>query len=209
MEKTEFKILVAEDDAIVRDVIVRFLSEEGYPVIAANDGIEAVKLLRLENITLVLSDLRMPGADGMEVLRTAMQMNPKTAVVILTAYGTLDTALEAMKEGAYDYIVKPFVMQQLLLVVRNAFTMASLLEENEQLSIQLRETYRSLEALKASGSNRHEVITLNSADRIKKLKQLNMIDEEEARVLEERMESRDRKENIRKYSSLVNDLKNR
>ncbi len=125
-------------------MIVKFLSEEGYSVIVANDGHAAIKFLRLEDIKLVLTDLRMPGADGMEVLRTAMQINPKIAVVLITAYGTLDTALDAMKEGAYDYIVKPFVMQQLLLVVRNAYKMANLIEENEKLSKHLKEVYRKL-----------------------------------------------------------------
>jgi DNA-binding NtrC family response regulator len=107
VDKSSFKILIAEDDEIVQDVIVKFLEDEGYRVVLANDGLEALKILRRDDIRLVLSDLRMPGADGMEVLRTAMQINPRIAVVILTAYGTLDTALEAMKEGAYDYIVKP------------------------------------------------------------------------------------------------------
>lgn len=151
MEKREFLILVAEDDAIVRDVIENFLAEAGYAAVAAADGPSALQVLRLNDVRLVLTDLRMPGADGMEVMRAAIQNNPKTAVVVLTAYGTLDTALEAMKEGAYDYIVKPFVMQQLLLVVRNAFRMANLMEENEQLSNQLRETARSLETFRSSG----------------------------------------------------------
>ncbi len=180
MEKNDFKILVAEDDEIVRDVIVKFLADVGYPVFTANDGLAAIKLLRLEDIKLILTDLRMPGADGMEVLRTAIQMNPRIAVVLLTAYGTLDTALEAMKEGAYDYIVKPFVMQQLLLVVRNAYKMAALIEENEKLSRHLKEIYRDLEAIKKSGNddnNRDLTDNVNG--------------------------------NIKKYSSLVNDLKGR
>ena len=153
MEKIEFKILVAEDDSLVRDVIVRFLEEEKYPVVVANDGIAAIKLLRLEDIKLVLADLRMPGADGMEVLKAAVRNDPDIAVVVLTAYGTLDTALEAMREGAYDYIVKPFVMQQLLLVVRNAFRMSNLNEENRKLSYYLKEMYRNLEAMKIPGND--------------------------------------------------------
>ncbi len=151
MKKGEFKVLVAEDDDIVRDVIVKFLTGEGYSVVVANDGLEAINMLRLEDIKLVLSDLRMPGADGMEVLRSSMRINPNIAVVIITAYGTLDTALEAMNEGAYDYIVKPFVMQQLLLVVRNAFKMAMLMEENNKMADQLKETHRKLESIKTAG----------------------------------------------------------
>ncbi len=207
MKKSEFKILVAEDDEMVRDVIIKFLSEEKYPVVAADNGLAAIKLLRLEDIKLVLADLRMPGADGMEVLRTAVRIDPKIAVVLLTAYGTLDTALESMKEGAYDYIVKPFVMQQLLLVVRNAFRMANLVEENRQLSSYLKETYRDLEAIKTVGCGQTCALPRDSIEKIEKLKELKVLDVEEAEILKEKMASGSADENVRKYSSLINDLK--
>lgn len=190
MKKAEFKVLVAEDDDIVRDVIVKFLTDEGYSVVVANDGVEAIKMLRLEDIKLVLTDLRMPGADGMEVLRSSMRVDPNIAVVIITAYGTLDTALEAMKEGAYDYVVKPFVMQQLLLVVRNAFKMAMLMEENNKMADQLKETHRKLEAIKISGVQNTEII-----------------DEPEDSKYEISNESDGNVESIKKYNSLVNGLK--
>jgi DNA-binding NtrC family response regulator len=190
VKKTEFKVLVAEDDDIVRDVIVKFLTDEGYSVVVANDGIEAIKMLRLEDIKLVLSDLRMPGADGMEVLRSSMRINPNIAVVIITAYGTLDTALEAMNEGAYDYVVKPFVMQQLLLVVRNAFKMAMLMEENNMMADQLKETYRKLESIKKAG-----------------VQNTVIIDEPEDNKDEISNESDGNLESIKKYNLLVNELK--
>jgi len=190
VKKTEFKILVAEDDDIVRDVIVKFLTDEGYSVVVANDGLEAINMMRLEDIKLVLSDLRMPGADGMEVLRTSMRINPSIAVVIITAYGTLDTALEAMNEGAYDYVVKPFVMQQLLLVVRNAFKMAMLIEENDKMAVQLKETYKKLESIKKAGVQNAAAIAETEDEKE------NMSDEYQGNG-----------ESIKKYSSLVNGLK--
>jgi DNA-binding NtrC family response regulator len=205
VDKREFKILIAEDDEIVRNVISKFLTDEGYPVVTAKDGLGALDHLRLEDIKLVLSDLRMPGADGMEVLRTAMQLNPRISIVLLTAYGTLDTALEAMKEGAYDYIVKPFVMQQLLLVARNAFKMASLMEENQKLSDQLKEIYGELETLKKSEKTPGENVSGYSIERIEKLEAEEVIDTHEARLLKERLVSAH--ENIKKYSTLVHDLK--
>jgi DNA-binding NtrC family response regulator len=156
--KSDFKILVAEDDEMVKTMIAGALSEEGYSVVAVSDGLAAVKLLRVEEIKLVLADLRMPGADGMEVLRAAVRANSKTAVVVITAYGTLDTTLKAMNEGAYDYIVKPFVMQQLLMVVRNAYERAILIRENEELSGQLRETHHNLEDFKALDGNKRSVL---------------------------------------------------
>ncbi|MBI4847517.1 MAG: response regulator [Nitrospirae bacterium] len=205
MEKHEFKILVADDDAMVREVIVKFLSEQGYAVLTATDGLEALRLLMFEDIKLVITDLRMPGADGMTVLRTAMQSNHRVAVVILTAYGTLDTALEAVREGAYDYIVKPFVMQQLLLVVRNAYKMTGLFDENERLARQLKETCKNHDAARASGRGNNTTAAPDSLVRIEKLKELNIINADEAEILKERLVSGDEK--IKKYSSLVNDLK--
>ncbi|MEW6602558.1 MAG: response regulator [Nitrospirota bacterium] len=207
MNKSEFKILIADDDAIVRDVIVKFLTDEGYPVIAANDGIAAMKSLRLEDVKLVLTDLRMPGADGMEVLRAAIQTDPRTPVVLLTAYGTLDTALEAMKEGAYDYIVKPFVMQQLLLVVRNAYRMASLIEENEKLSGHLKEIYRQLDAVK--NPDRNKGLAGASTDGITAAGNPAARDMDDDRFSWRAADTGSESDILRRYSSLVKDLKER
>ncbi len=214
MKQSSFKILVAEDDAIVRDVVVKFLSEEGYAVVVAHDGLDAIRLLSLEDIKMVLTDLRMPNADGMEVLRTAVQINPRMPVVLLTAYGTLDTALEAMKEGAYDYIVKPFVMQQLLLVVRNAYKMINLIEENERLSAHLREMYRNLDEEKSGKDQISELAESGSRKRIDKLQDLGIITAEEAYILKEKLQSEGEPEEvnnghqrIKEYGTLINGLK--
>lgn len=209
MNKSDFRILIAEDDAIVRDVIYKFLTDEGYSVVTARDGIAAMKLLRLEDIKLVLTDLRMPGADGMEVLRSTIQMNPRIAVVLLTAYGTLDTALEAMKEGAYDYIVKPFVMQQLLLVVRNAYRMASLMSENEKLSNHLKEIYRQLEALKNPARNRGNSAAEEIPGQIARMKELPVNEVAERESDGRGPASGADNETMKRYSTLVNDLKDR
>lgn len=208
MEKSDFKILVAEDDAMVREVIVKFLTEEKYPVVVANDGIEAIKLLRLEDVKLVLTDLRMPGADGMEVLRAAVSNDPNIAVVLLTAYGTLDTALEAMREGAYDYIVKPFVMQQLLLVVRNAFRMANLVEENHQLSYYLKEMYRNLEAIKMKGSNKVNSGEKGVNKKKERSKKPDVPDIAQKKAVDDKNISQPENDNLKKYSRLINELKN-
>lgn len=214
MKQSSFKILVAEDDAIVRDVVVKFLTEEGYAVVVAHDGLDAIRLLSLEDIKMVLTDLRMPNADGMEVLRTAVQINPRMPVVLLTAYGTLDTALEAMKEGAYDYIVKPFVMQQLLLVIRNAYKMTNLIEENERLSAHLREMYRNLDEEKSGKDQISELAGSGSRKRIDKLQDLGIITAEEAYILKEKLQSEGEPEEvnnghqrIKEYGTLINGLK--
>ena len=209
MEKNKFNILIAEDDEIVRDVMLRFLTEEGYKVFVAEDGISAINILRMEDIHLVLTDLRMPGADGMEVLRAAIKINPKISVVILTAYGTLDDALKAMREGAYDYIVKPFVMQQLLLVVRNAHRMYELMVENERLSTQLREALRQIEALKSGRAVDNINVSHDPEERINKLKEMGLLDKDEADILIGRIKSASpAKESMKRYSNMIDKKKN-
>ncbi|MBI4697835.1 MAG: response regulator [Nitrospirae bacterium] len=187
MDKKEFKVLIAEDDEIVRDVIVRAISGDGYSVVVANDGLAAIRLLRLEDIKLVITDLRMPGADGMEVLRNAKRVDPKIAVVVLTAYGTLDTTLQVIKEGAYDYALKPFVIQELLLVVRNAYERAVLIRDNEELSSHLKETYRNLETIRTLGSSNDTVVKLDNVERIERLRKLGIINADEAETLKEKI----------------------
>ncbi|UCD35467.1 MAG: response regulator [Nitrospiraceae bacterium] len=209
MDKSQFKILVAEDDRIVQDVIANFLSGEGYPVIRADDGLTAMEMIRLEEVRMVLTDLRMPGADGMEVLRAALEGNRRIPVVLMTAYGTLDTALEAMNEGAYDYIVKPFVMQQLLLVVRNAYRVASLIDENEKLTAQLKALYREHENLRALRNKGGESVNEDSSVNVEYLREQNIIDADEAAMLKERINAGSAGEAVKKYSLLVRELKGR
>lgn len=187
MLKREFKILVADDDEIALDVVSSLLSKEGYPVLTAKDGIEAIAILRREDIGLVITDLRMPGADGIEVLRNAVRIDPNMAVVILTAYGTLDSALEAMEEGAFDYLTKPFKVQEVLIIAARAFKRAMLLEERRELIKLLRDTYRDLEIVKGISISNNLDIQLSWIERLESLKRMDVITEEEANILKERL----------------------
>lgn len=187
MLKRDFKILVADDDEIALDVVSSLLSKEGYPVLTAKDGIEAIAILRRENIGLVITDLRMPGADGIEVLRNAVRIDPNMAVVILTAYGTLDSALEAMEEGAFDYLTKPFKVQEILIIAARAFKRAMLLEERRELIKLLRDTYRDLEIVKGISISNNLDIQLSWIERLESLKRMDVITEEEANILKERL----------------------
>jgi len=207
VKKSDFKILIAEDDQVVRDVMVKFLEGEGYAIVTAHDGISAINQLRVEDIRLVLTDLRMPGADGMEVLRTALQINPGTAVVILTAYGTLDTALEAMREGAYDYVLKPFVMQQLLLVVRNAFAMINLTAEKDELLKHLKKLHRDFEDFKNDLPGNTVSQAMEVVEIIDRLNALGIIDSEEVKMLRGRAFSASGGDVIKRYSLLADEIK--
>ncbi len=187
MNKKEFKILVVDDDEIVRDAISSLLSEEGFYVVSARDGLDAIRLLRVEDIGLVITDLRMPGADGNEVLKYAVRNNRDLAVVILTAYGTLDAALEAIKEGAYDYLTKPFRVQEIILLADKVFRRAQLIEENRELRKSLRDTYRDINLVKTIVRSNNPEITAAWIEKIEKLKVANIITQQDAEILKERI----------------------
>ena len=187
MEKKDFKILVADDDEIARDVIRSLLSKEEYPVVTAKDGLEAIRVLRLEGINLVITDLRMPGADGIEVLKYAVRKNPDIAVVIITAYGTLDTAIEAIKEGAYDYMTKPYKVQEILALAEKAFKRELLIQENKELIQHLRDTYRDIEVIKTIAGSKNPEITTSWIERIERLKGMNVLTTDEVEILKERL----------------------
>jgi len=187
VEKNNFRILVADDDDIARDVITTLLSRDGFSVTSAADGLEAINALRIDDVHLVISDLMMPGADGIEVLRFAVRSNPDIAVVILTAYGTLDTTLEAIRAGAYDYLTKPFKAQEISIIAERAFQRAQLIEDNRELKKNLRDTYRDLELLRNITASNNPDVTTGWLERIEKLKTMNVLLAQEADVLKERL----------------------
>jgi two-component system response regulator PilR (NtrC family) len=171
----------------VRDVITVLLSREGYAVTPVNDGLEAISRLRIEDFHLVITDLIMPGADGIEVLKYAARGSRDMAVIILTAFGTLDTTLEAIKEGAYDYLTKPFKTQELAILAEQAFQRAQLLADNRELKKNLRETYRDLELLGNFAAGGNPEVTAGWLERIEKLKSMNVLPAREAEVLKVRL----------------------
>ncbi len=185
MDKKDFKILVADDDDIVRDVITTLLSREGYSVASFSDGLEAMNRLRVEDVHLVITDLMMPGANGIEVLKYAVRSNPDIAVILLTAYGTLDTTLEAIKEGAYDYLTKPFKTQEIVILTARAYKKAQLIAENRELKKNLREVYRDLKLLKSVTASNNPEETTRWQERIERLKGMNVFLVQEAEVLKE------------------------
>jgi len=114
------RILVVDDEDIVRTSCSRTLSPEGYEVRLAKNGVEGLKMASEERFDLVLTDLKMPDMDGIEVLRIIKEKWPETAVIIVTGYQTVDTAVKAIKLGAYDYIEKPFTPDALIAAVAEA-----------------------------------------------------------------------------------------
>src|SRR3569623_1438858 len=117
------KILVADDEQNLRRVLVALLRRDGHEVVQAASGLEAID--RLADVDVVITDLRMPGADGMEVLRTASKSFPHTPVIMITAYGSVGQAVEAIKAGAFDYIEKPFEQDSIRVIVDKAIGQAT------------------------------------------------------------------------------------
>ncbi|MHB8058332.1 MAG: sigma-54-dependent transcriptional regulator [Desulfuromonadaceae bacterium] len=131
------KILVIDDDTSLRRVVEYNLQEAGYRVQSASGGEEGLQQFAEEIPDLVITDMKMPGMDGMQVLKLIKERSPETLVIMITAFGTVDVAVEAMKAGAYDYITKPFNRDELRLTVAKALTFSSLTAENRRLKHEL------------------------------------------------------------------------
>ncbi len=131
------KILVIDDDTSLRRVLEYNLQEEGYDVQAAASGEEGLFFFGQSKPDLVITDMNMPGMDGLMVLKAIKERSPETLVMIITAFGTIDVAVGAMKAGAYDYITKPFHRDALKLTVQKALQFSGLSEENRRLKSEL------------------------------------------------------------------------
>jgi two-component system response regulator PilR (NtrC family) len=127
------RLLVVDDEQSMREWLTIALSQDGFEVESAGSGEDALKVLERTPIDLALVDLRMPGLDGLETLRRIKQLDESVSVVIMTAYATAETAVQALKEGAYDYIIKPFKVDELRHLVQNALERRRLKAENDRL----------------------------------------------------------------------------
>ena len=135
-------LLVADDDPAVRQSLERTLTREGYAVVLAPDGQAALERLQAGGVDLVLSDLKMPGLTGLELLRQAKAVAPDVDVILLTAFGTVEEAVRAMKDGATDFLTKPFQRAQLTKVVRQALERRDLIAQNRALQKRLDDLLR-------------------------------------------------------------------
>jgi len=140
--KKKVKILVVDDEAIIRESLRDWLSDVGHQVLTAENGFQALKMIEKEKPGIAIVDLVMPGMDGIELLKRAKEISPSIEVIIVTAYGSIPTAITAMKEGAYDYIEKPFCPEKAELLIERLVEHQGLLEENISLHQRLEERYR-------------------------------------------------------------------
>ncbi|MBQ6926585.1 MAG: sigma-54-dependent Fis family transcriptional regulator [Kiritimatiellae bacterium] len=135
------RILVVDDEPRILSLMHCLLKNEGLEVVSEHDGAAAIERIRSESFDLILTDIRMAPVDGMQVFRVARAERPDTPVVFLTAYGAISTAIEAMKGGAFDYLTKPFKVDELLVTIRRALKYRSLVTERDQLRQQLSASY--------------------------------------------------------------------
>ncbi|HSB80732.1 MAG TPA: sigma-54 dependent transcriptional regulator, partial [Candidatus Methylomirabilis sp.] len=136
------RILIVDDEEQMRDLLVKVLEKNGFQVAVCGGGGEALAFLEKEPMDLVVTDVRMPGMGGMEALRAIKELNPEIVVIIMTAFGSIDQAVQAVKDGAYDYINKPFKIDEMLLTIEKALEERRLRHEVTTLRQELRTRYR-------------------------------------------------------------------
>ncbi len=135
------KVLVVDDEEIMRESLSGWLEEDGLEVITAASGPEALKLIAKETFDLMMVDLKMPGMDGIQFLQKAQYIQPQTPVLIMTAYATVDTAVQAIKEGAYDYVTKPFNPDEISITIQKILQNQRVVRENIKLRLLINKQY--------------------------------------------------------------------
>ncbi len=133
-------VLLADDEDTLRENLALVLKDEGFEVLACRDGNEALRALKSHSVDAIITDLRMPGLTGMELITRAAKLAPDAGIIVITAFGEVETAVEAMKRGAKDYMCKPIIFDEVILRLKRLFLQDNLVRENKQLREQIRES---------------------------------------------------------------------
>jgi DNA-binding NtrC family response regulator len=158
----ETRILVVDDEENLRRLLVKLLGQEGFAVDEAVDGEDGLAKYKAGRYDLVLLDLKLPKLDGLSVLRAIMEHDPDSLVILITAFSTIDTAIQAIKLGAYDYVAKPFRPEELLIVVNQALERGRLIRENRALQNELMRTFK-FEGIVGDSPKMRQVLQLAAA----------------------------------------------
>ena len=135
------RILIVEDEETLRESLRRVFTREGYDVETSESAESALRVIEGKTFELIITDIILPGASGIELLKRCRELFPEQIVVVMTAYASLETAVEALRAGAYDYVVKPIMHEEIKRIVRNALHERSLKSENRILKKQIGELY--------------------------------------------------------------------
>jgi len=142
--KEILRVLLVDDYIPSRNVLEELLQGDDFEICPAENGLEGIHALKTARFDLVVTDLKMPGASGIDVLRMAREVNPDVQVIIITGYASLETAIDAIKAGAYDYVTRPFKLDEMKIVVQNACEKIRLIKENKRLIQNLDQLYRKM-----------------------------------------------------------------
>ena len=157
------RLLIVEDEETLRESLKRVFQREGYQVVAAGNAETALELLEEESFDLIVTDIILPGITGIELLKRVKEVHPEQIVIIITAYASLETAVETLRAGAYDYIVKPIIHEEIKQIVKNALKQRALQKENILLKKQMGGSY-DLSRIVGDNPEIHKIIS-----RIKKI----------------------------------------
>ena len=142
MKSTIKTILITDDDESLRRVIEYNLSNKGYRLLLASNGEEALNIFKSENVDIVVTDIKMEKMDGLELLENIKRLNSNVLVIMITAHGSIETAVKAMKLGAYDYITKPFDRDERQIMIEKGLNLQALMSENIRLRQELTDRFR-------------------------------------------------------------------
>ncbi len=180
MSDRSFSLLVVDDDRGVRELLGEFLSSKGFRVETVDTGDGAIELLKVNRYDIILLDLRLPDTNGIELLKRIKSLSPEIIAIIMTGYATLETAIQAIREGAYDYITKPFQLDEMDVALKNACERLYLLEQQREF----REELMSIKSFNKDDSGRTRSGSLiDGIERIAALKERGLLTTEEFEVL--------------------------
>lgn len=139
--------MIADDDDLCRGLIKESIDSEDVEIYSASNGLEALSFIQSHNIDVLITDLNMPQLDGLSLINLARQVNPNIVSIIITGFGSLETAIQAIQQGAYDYVQKPFSVERIAVVARNAVEKTRTLKEKGRLLRELETAYQKLKLL--------------------------------------------------------------
>ncbi len=154
-------VLLADDEDTLRENLALVLKDEGFDVIACRDGTEALRMLKSRSVDAIITDLRMPGLTGMELIAHAAELAPDAGIIVITAFGEVETAVEAMKRGAKDYMCKPIIFDEVIFRLKRLLVQDDLVRQNKQLREQIRETHAGSMIVGPSRSMKSVMLTID------------------------------------------------
>lgn len=177
-----FSILIVDDNEEVVSLLLEYLKEEAELIEGARDGIEAKKKYEKFQYDVIIADLNMPGLSGIELLKWVKSVSDITEFIIITGYASLDSAIEAIKLGAYDYIVKPFRLEELKVTLKNARDKVTLKKLNSELFSKLKKLYEEIEKYK--NATKREFLSSDTEHLINEIRKLEELKKERRFLIE-------------------------